>query len=134
MAVDNRLTAEQLAVLGPGDPVTIELVRDYGRPKHVGGEVFRTVGPHLLVSCRSDRGVRYVHAFARDGVRIGGGGRAELVAAVAPQPSSTEQRRQTARVDAAYREWARNRDDVDRLRLVRDAINECLVDRLTSVD
>lgn len=135
MAVDNRLTADQLAALAPGDPVTIEFVRDHRRPKHVAGTVVRLVGSRIVVSCRSDRGVGYVHEFTRrDGLRIGTGGRTELVTADAPEPTSVEQRRNAARVDAAYREWARNRDDVDRLRQLREAIDECLEDRLTSVD
>ena len=57
MAVDNRLTAEQLAALAPGDPVTIEFVRDYRRPKHVAGTVIRLIGSRIVVSCRSERGV-----------------------------------------------------------------------------
>jgi hypothetical protein len=44
MAADNRLTAEQLAALAPGDPVTIEFARDFRRPKHVAGTVRRFVG------------------------------------------------------------------------------------------
>ena len=56
VALDNRLTAEQLAALSPGDPVTVEFVRDYRRPKHVAGTVLRSVGSHVLVSCRSDCG------------------------------------------------------------------------------
>ncbi len=131
MAVDNRLTGEQLAALAPGDPVTIEFVRDFRRPKYGAGTVVRVVGSRIVVSCCSDRGVRYVHEFGRDGVRLGGGGPAELVAADAPEP--TEQRRRAARVDAAYREWARNRDDLERLRFLRDAIDERLQDELTPV-
>ncbi len=133
MAVGNRLTGEQLAALASGDPVTIEFVRDFRRPKHVAGTVVRVVGSRIVVSCCSDRGVRYVHEFGRDSVRVGGGGRAELVAADAPEPTSTEQRRQAARVDAAYREWTRNREDVQRLRLLRDAIDERLQDQLNFV-
>ena len=137
MAVDNRLTADQLAALAPGDSVTIEFVRDYRRPKHVAGTVVRLVGSRIVVSCRSDRGVGYVHEFTRrDGVRVGTGGRAELVAADAPEPTSVEQRRRAVRIDAAYREWARarNRDDAERLIALREAIDHCLGDRLTSSD
>ena len=47
---------------------------------------------------------------------------------------STEQRRQAARVDAAYREWVRNRNDAERLRLVRDLIGHSLDKELTRVD
>jgi hypothetical protein len=32
MGVDNRLTAEQLAALEPGDTVTIESAQDFRRP------------------------------------------------------------------------------------------------------
>ncbi len=135
MAVDNRLTCEQLAALVPGDRVTIELVRDFRRPRHVAATVVRVTRCSIMVSCCSDRGVRYVHEFGlRDGARVGGGGRAELVAADAHELTSTEQRRQSARVNAAYREWARNRADVDRLRQLRDAIDDCLKEQLTSVD
>jgi hypothetical protein len=134
VAADNRLAAEQLAALAPGDRVTIEFARDFRRPKHVAGHVVRFVGSQIVVSCRSDRGVSYVHQFDRRGVRVGGGGHAELVTADAPGPTSFDQRRQAARVDAAYRDWTRNRDDVDRLRQLREAIDECLSHRLTSVD
>ena len=126
MAADNRLTAEQLAALAPGDEVTIEFARDFRRPKHVSGTVVRFVGSQVVVSCCSDRGVPYVHHFDRHGIRVGGGGHAELVSGNAPEPASTEQRRQAARVDAAYREWSRDRDDLDRLRVLREAVDECL--------
>ena len=77
----------------------------------------------------------YVHEFGvRDGVRVGTGGRAELVTADAPEPTSVEQRRQAARVDAAYREWTRERGDLDRLRVLREAVDQYLDERLTSVD
>jgi hypothetical protein len=134
MAVDNRLTTDQLVALSPGDPVTIEFVRDFRRPKHVAGTVVRFAGSQVVVSCRSDRGVPYVHQFDRRGVRVGGGGYAELVTSQVPEAPSTEQRRQAASVDAAYREWARKRDDVDRLRQLREAIDDCLSDRFTRVD
>jgi hypothetical protein len=71
VAVDNRLTGEQLAALVPGDAVTIEFVRDFRRPKHLAGHVVRFVGSQLVVSCRSDRGVPYVHQFDRRGVLNG---------------------------------------------------------------
>ena len=44
----------------------------------------------------------------------------------APERSSSELRRQAVRVDAAYREWAQDRDDVQRLRLLREVIDEYL--------
>ncbi len=135
MAVENRLTGEQLAALAPGDPVTIEFARDFRRPKHQAGTVVRVVGSRIVVSCCSDRGVRYVQEFGlRDGARVGGGGPAELVTADAPEPTSTEQRRQGGRVDAAYQDWTRNRNDLDRLRFLRTAIDDCLKEQSTSVD
>jgi hypothetical protein len=45
---------------------------------------------------------------------------------------STEQRRHAARVDAAYCEWMWNREDVERLRALREAVNQHLDDRLAS--
>ena len=50
MAADNRLTAEQLAALAPGDSVTMEFVRDFRRPKHVAGTVVRYVGSQIVVA------------------------------------------------------------------------------------
>ncbi len=64
MGVENRLTAEQLAALEPGDTVTIESAADFGRPRHAVGTVVRVAGPHIVVSCTSPRGVRCVHHFA----------------------------------------------------------------------
>ncbi len=124
MGAQDRLSTDQLAALAPGDAVTIEFVRDFRRPKHVVGTVVRVVGSRIVVSCCSDRGVRYVHEFGRDGVRLGGGSRAELVAADAGSVTP-ERRRQERRVDCAYRAWARNRSDVGKLRDLQAAINGC---------
>jgi hypothetical protein len=127
VAVDNRLTADQVAALGPGDTVTIESARDFGKPRRTVGAVVRVAGPHIVVTCKSPRGVRYVHHFSRrDGVRIGAGHRAELVHALAGGALPSEQRRQMLRMDALFREWTRNRTDVDKLRRLRDAISEYL--------
>jgi hypothetical protein len=101
MAAQNRLTAEQLAALEPGDPVTIETSGDFRRPRHSDGTVVRLVGSCIVVSCRSPRGVPYVHQFdRRTGVRIGGGHVAQLVTVDAASDTTTEQRRRLARVDA----------------------------------
>jgi hypothetical protein len=127
VAVDNRLTGDQLAALVTGDRVTIEFVRDFRRPKYVAGRVVRLIGSQIVVSCRMrDGGAKYLHHFDRRGVRIGAGQYAELVAVDVPESASTGQRRQAARVDAAYHEWARNREDVNRLRHLRDAIDDAL--------
>ncbi len=127
MAAENRLTAEQLAALVPGDHVVIETSGDFRRPRHSAGTVIRIEGGYIAVSCRSPRGVAYVHRFGRrDGVRAGGGQRAELVNADAVPSVTPEKQRQAVRIDAAYRAWARNRDDRDRLRELHAAIAECL--------
>ena len=117
MAVDNRLTKEQLAALAPGDPVVIETSGDFRRPRRSPGTVVRLSGPHIVVSCCSRRGVTYLHEFGRrDGVCVGGGRWSELVDLELAEPVATDQRRQLLVVDAAYREWARDRADVERLR------------------
>ena len=132
MAAANRLTAEQLAALAPGDPVVIETGGDSRRPRRSPGTVVRITATHLVVTCRSPRGVAYVHQFGRkNGFRIGGGYRlAELVNTHAADAVPTEQRRKMLRIDALYREWTRHRTDVDKLRLLRDAISECLDESL----
>jgi hypothetical protein len=126
VAAQNRLTGDQLAALAlaPGDSVTIETSGDSRRPRHSAGTVVRLVGSCIVVS---PRGVPYVHQFdRRTGVCIGGGHVAQLVTVDAADDTTTEQRRRLARVDAVYREWARNRTDVERLRLLQAAISECL--------
>ena len=131
MAADHRLTADQIAALEPGDTVTIESAADFGRPRHALGTVVRVAGTHIVVSCKSPRGVRYVHHFGRrDGVRIGGGHRAELVHTHAVDAVPAQQRRQMLRIDALFREWTRHPADVDRLRRLHDAISECLNESL----
>ena len=131
MAAENRLTADQIAALTPGDTVTIESAADFSKPRHAVGTVVRLAGTHIVVSCESPRGVRYVHHFARrDGVRIGGGHRAELVNTHAVDAVPTGQRQKMAQIDALFREWTRHRADVDKLRRLRDAISQCLDESL----
>jgi hypothetical protein len=131
VAAENRLTAEQIAALAPGDQVLIETSGDFRRTRQTPGTVVRLAGTHIVVSCKTPRGVRYVHHFARrDGVRIGGGHRAELVNSDAVGALPIEQRRQMLRIDALFREWTRHRSDVDKLRRLRDAISECLDESL----
>jgi hypothetical protein len=133
MAAENRLTGEQLAALSPGDTVTIETSRDLRRPAFSSGTVARVEGPHIVVSCRSPRGVAYVHHFdRRDGVRIGGGHRAELVTTDPAQALSAHRPPGAARVDAAYRAWARNRANPELLRQLQAAVADALDEAMVS--
>jgi hypothetical protein len=66
----------------------------------------------------------------RDGVRAGGG-HAELVNLDVDDPATRDHlRRRTQRIDAAYRQWSRQRADVDALRELQDAISDYLDDAL----
>jgi hypothetical protein len=56
VAAHNRLTADQIAALGPGDTVTIESAADFARPRHVLGTVVRVAGPHIVVTARAPAG------------------------------------------------------------------------------
>ena len=56
MAAHNRLTADQIAALGPGDMVTIESAADFARPRHALGTVVRLAGPYIVVTCQSPCG------------------------------------------------------------------------------
>ncbi len=125
MGVDNRLTGEQLAALEPGDVVTVESEVGLGRPRHAAGTVARVTGSDILVNVKSRHGVAHQERYRRrDGVRVGGVTRAELVNA--DSPALGEDRRRLHRIDALYREWARNRADVDRLRRLHAAIGQAL--------
>ncbi len=129
MGVDNRLTADQLAALSPGDPVVIESGAESGRPRHTAGVVVRADGPHIAVSVRSPRGAAYVEQYRRrDGSRVGGQMRAELINADADAPVPQEAQRRTRHIDLLFRDWTRHRTDVDRLRALHEAIGDCLED------
>ncbi|MGY1808559.1 hypothetical protein ACI8AF_14415 [Blastococcus sp. SYSU D00669] len=131
MSAENRLTAGELAALSPGDQVVIETSGDFRRPRRTAGTVIRIEGPTIVVTARSARGVAYVHHFGRrDGVRAGGGRQAELVHAAVDLPATSEERRAQMRVDAAYRAWARNRGDVEKLRELQAAVTEVLAEDL----
>jgi uncharacterized protein YjiS (DUF1127 family) len=119
----DRLTAEQIAALAPGDTVTIESGADISRPRHTTGTIVRIGTTHLVVSVPGLRGGTFVERYSlRDGIREGGG-RAELVS---PSEDTTPARRRTQRIDVAYRQWSRRRSDVDALRELRDAVSEQL--------
>ena len=127
MSAENRLSAEQLAALAPGDSVTIESGADSGRPRYASGTVIRRTATHLVIRYTTKHGGVYQEQYRlKDGNRDGGGGRAELVNLPAFDTVPTEQRQQLLRVDALFREWARDRTDVDKLRRLHAAIGECL--------
>ncbi len=84
----------------------------------------RLEGSCIVVSRRSPRGVPYVHRYAlRNGVRH----HAQLVQpATADALRTDDQRERLRRIDALYREWSRNRADVELLRRLQAAVGECL--------
>ncbi len=118
MATGNRLTAEQLATLSPGDQVTIESGAEFGpRRRHRTGTVVRTTARCIVV-----RAGAYVEEYRlRDGVRVGGLGHAELVDEAAPVRTPD-----AVRIDVLCRHWARSRGDIAKLRELHKAIGECL--------
>ncbi len=127
MGAENRLTPEQLAALVSGDPVTIECGVDFGRRRYTTGTVARLTARHVVV-----RRGPYTECYGlRDGVREGGLGRAELVQS---QPQVDDQAQRRARqIDLLYREWTRNRTDLERLGRLHAAIGELFEERTTGV-
>lgn len=124
LAAENRLTVEQLAALAPGDVVTIESGEAFGRRRYCTGTVARTNRSYLTVASKSVGGAKHVEQYSlRDGFRLGGGCRAELVKA---QPDELAARdlllRQTRQIDVLYRTRSRRRDDVEALRELHAAI------------
>lgn len=126
MGAENRLSADQLAALAPGDVVTIESGLEFGRRRYTTGTVGRVGGSCIYVSSLGVRGTKFVERFSlRDGVRVGGGNRSELVDVTPDQPAAGDMvRRRTQRIDALYRAWSRRRHDVEALRALHDAIGE----------
>ena len=127
MGVDNRLTAEKLSALTPGDTVTIESGAEFSRRKYRSGQVVRLDPSYVVVKASGPRGGTFVERYSlRDGVRVGGVNRAELVNADLLKTELPETRRRTQHIDSLFREWSRNRTDTDRLRRLYAAIGECL--------
>jgi len=128
VAAHDRLSVEQLAALAPGDPVAIEISADFRKPRYSTGTVVRLEGSCIVLSWRSTGGVPYVHDYdRRRGTRIGGGHHAQLVQLeTAHRVPTDDERQRLRRIDELYREWSRNRVDVERLRLLREAIDHCL--------
>ena len=74
MSAENRLSAEQLAALKPGETVTVESGAEFGRRRCATATVVRVNGLHVVVSCEGPRGGKFVELYGlRDGIRRGGG-------------------------------------------------------------
>jgi hypothetical protein len=129
VGIDNRLTADQLASLTAGDSVTIESGADFGRKRYRSGRVVRIDPFDIMVNAPGPKGGSFIERYSRrDGVRVGGVGRAELVTADSSEPALTEARRRTRDIDVLYREWTRNRTDADSLLRLYAAIGQHLQD------
>lgn len=125
MSAENRLTSEQLAALVPGDVVTIESGAEVGRRRYTTGTVARVTARHVVVRCGA-----YVECYGlQDAMRDGGAGRAELVHG-GPLPERGGRSRQ---IDRLYRDWARNRTDLERLHRLQDAISEVLEENAAAI-
>ena len=129
MGDDNRLTADQLSALMSGDTVTIESGAEFSRRKYRRGQAVRLDPSYVVVKATGPRGGTFIERYSlRDGVRVGGVNRAELVNADPEGPETTEARRRTQHIDRLFHEWSRNRTDTDRLRRLQTAISECLAE------
>jgi hypothetical protein len=128
---ENRLTADQLAALVPGDTVTIESGQEFNRPRYAAGTVLRVGTTHVDVCCDGARGAKYVERYRLgDGLREGKG-RAELVRVDAGHLAARGVAgREIRLIEALYRRWHRCPGDLEALRELRDAISEHLDEAL----
>jgi hypothetical protein len=133
LAAENRLTAEQLAALRPGETVTVESGAEFRRRRYATATVVRVNPSHIVVSCEGPRGGKFVELYGlRDGMRAGGG-HAELVDVDVDDSATRDHlRRRTQRIDKAYRQWSRQRADVDALRELQGAITDFIAEGSTS--
>ena len=122
------MTVEELAALAPGDTVTIESGQEFARRRYSTATVVRVVGSSITVCTEGPRGGKYVEKYGlRDGFRIGGGRRAELVNPRPDEPAARDLlARQTRQIDVLYRAWSRRRGDVEALRELHAAIGQHL--------
>lgn len=124
-----RLTADQLAALAPGDAVVIESGTDVGRLRHSSGVVVRVRDYQLTVKTTGVRGGVYIERFSRqNGYQLGSGRRAMLVAVEADESAvaRADDRDQRPRIDALWRRWSRDRDDVEAQRELHAALGDRL--------
>jgi hypothetical protein len=79
VSAENRLTAEQLAALTTGDTVTLESGAEFSRRHYRTGRVVRIDPSHIVINTKGPRGGSFIECYGRrDGIRVGGLGRAEL--------------------------------------------------------
>jgi hypothetical protein len=129
VSAENRLPPERLAALTVGDEVTIEASPSYREPERRTGTVVRLTATEIFVRCATRDGVTYQERYGRhDGVRLGGE-RAELVTP-GQQNAASRKERSLRRIDALFRRWKRDPDDLEALRRLRDAISDHLQDHL----
>ena len=129
MSDGNGLTAEQVAALVPGDPVTVETAVSGRRPSLATGTVVRLEATAVIVSVpgRGGRGTFIERYSRRDGVRIGRGNRAQLVDVSSDDRAVRDlEKQRTHHVDVLYRAWSRRRGDVEALRQLHAAIEQLL--------
>ena len=87
----------------------------------------RLTGTEILVRCTTRDGVTYQERYGRrDGVRLGGE-RAELVTAE-PDNAGSRTEQGVSRIEALFRRWQRDPDDLELLHQPRDAIDDHLQD------
>ena len=107
--------------------IALESGAEFGRRRCTTGTVVRVNSSHIVINCSGPRGGTFIERYSRrDGIRVGGLSRAELVNPGSAEPALTEARRRTAYIDVLYRDWTRNRADVDGLRRLYTAIREYL--------
>ena len=127
MDAGTKLTPDQLATLAPGDDVTIEVGAEFGRTRHRTGTVTRVTDTSVLVTVQSARGVAYVQEFSlRTALRTGRGNDGALVTAPGPDAGTDDRRGERQRVNALWRAWSRDPDDVAALRELHAAIGDRL--------
>jgi hypothetical protein len=127
LSAENRLSPDRLAALTVGDEVTIEESPPYREPERRTGTVVRLTATEIFVRCTTRDGVTYQERYGRrDGVRLGGG-RAALVEPELENAVPREER-SVRRIDALFRRWRRDPDDLVALRRLRDAISDYLQD------
>jgi hypothetical protein len=127
VSVRNRLTAEKLRALAPGDAVIVESGLDFGRPRTITATVVRVDAVNVTVSLPRPRGSRVVERYRlRDGLQAGGGTFAQLVSAPSAGPTVGEQARHAARIQQFFWAWDRNRGDIDALQQLHAAVGDLL--------